>query len=131
MTTYVYDASGNLAAEYGPASPVAGTTYLTVDHLGSTRLVTNASGAPISRYDYAPFGEELTAGIEGRTIAQGFPANQYPTVTPDDTEQKFTGKERDAETGLEFFNARYMSSAQGRFTSPGPVGWIGWQHEDK
>lgn len=28
------------------------------------------------------------------------------------------GKERDAETGLDYFGARYMSSAQGRFTSP-------------
>jgi RHS repeat-associated protein len=32
-----------------------------------------------------------------------------------------TGKERDAETGLDFFDARYMSSAQGRFTSPDPI----------
>ena len=31
---------------------------------------------------------------------------------------QFTGKERDAETGLDYFGARYMSSAQGRFTSP-------------
>ena len=31
---------------------------------------------------------------------------------------RFTGKERDAETGLDYFGARYMSSAQGRFTSP-------------
>ena len=30
----------------------------------------------------------------------------------------FTGKERDAETGLDFFDARYFSGAQGRFTSP-------------
>jgi RHS repeat-associated protein len=30
----------------------------------------------------------------------------------------FTGKERDAETGLDFFGARYYSGAQGRFTSP-------------
>lgn len=29
-----------------------------------------------------------------------------------------TSKERDAETGLDFFLARYYSSAQGRFTSP-------------
>ena len=29
----------------------------------------------------------------------------------------FTGKERDAETGLDYFGARYMSSAMGRFTS--------------
>ena len=33
---------------------------------------------------------------------------------------RFTGKERDAETGLDFFGARYMSSAQGLFTSPDP-----------
>lgn len=95
VTTFVYDAAGNLTAEYGPPSSVAGTTYLTADHLGSTRLVTNASGAPIpgtSRYDYAPFGEELTAGIDGRTTGMGFSTNQYPTVTPDGTEQKFTGK---------------------------------------
>ena len=30
----------------------------------------------------------------------------------------FTGKERDAETGLDYFGARYFSGAQGRFTSP-------------
>lgn len=30
----------------------------------------------------------------------------------------FTAKERDAETGLDFFQARYYSAAQGRFTSP-------------
>jgi hypothetical protein len=34
--------------------------------------------------------------------------------------QVFTGKERDAETGLDFFGARYYSGAQGRFTSPDP-----------
>jgi RHS repeat-associated protein len=35
-----------------------------------------------------------------------------------------TGKERDAETGLDYFGARYMSAAQGRFTSPDPLpGW--------
>jgi RHS repeat-associated protein len=32
--------------------------------------------------------------------------------------QLFTGKERDAETGLDYFGARYFSGAQGRFTSP-------------
>ena len=30
----------------------------------------------------------------------------------------FNGKERDAETGLDYFQTRYMSSTQGRFTSP-------------
>lgn len=32
-----------------------------------------------------------------------------------------TGKERDQETGLDFFGARYFSGAQGRFTSPDSV----------
>jgi RHS repeat-associated protein len=34
---------------------------------------------------------------------------------------EFTGKERDAETGLDYFGARYFSGAQGRFTSPDPL----------
>jgi RHS repeat-associated protein len=32
-----------------------------------------------------------------------------------------TGKERDAETGLDYFGARYYSGAEGRFTSPDPL----------
>jgi RHS repeat-associated protein len=35
--------------------------------------------------------------------------------------RKFTGKERDAETGLDYFGARYLSAAEGRFTSPDPL----------
>jgi RHS repeat-associated protein len=33
-----------------------------------------------------------------------------------------TSKERDNETGLDYFEARYFGSAQGRFTSPDPLG---------
>ena len=36
----------------------------------------------------------------------------------DSTRQKFTSKERDSETGLDFFGARYFAPVQGRFTSP-------------
>lgn len=35
--------------------------------------------------------------------------------------QKFTQKERDNETGLDYFGARYYASVQGRFTSPDPL----------
>ncbi|MGC2657449.1 MAG: RHS repeat-associated core domain-containing protein [Bryobacteraceae bacterium] len=38
--------------------------------------------------------------------------------------QQFTGKERDAESGLDFFGARYYGSSLGRFTSPDPIGII-------
>jgi RHS repeat-associated protein len=34
----------------------------------------------------------------------------------------YTGKERDAESGLDYFGARYMSSSMGRFLSPDPSG---------
>jgi len=34
---------------------------------------------------------------------------------------KFTGKERDFESGLDNFGARYMGSILGRFMSPDPL----------
>ncbi|MBN9617470.1 MAG: hypothetical protein BGO25_08230 [Acidobacteriales bacterium 59-55] len=34
---------------------------------------------------------------------------------------KFTGKERDTESGLDYFGARYYSSSMGRFMSPDPL----------
>ncbi len=135
--TYVHDALGQLAAEYctddSPhtycnASVDAGTTYLVVDHLGSTRLVTGTSTAnPVrTRYDYLPFGEEIPAGMAGRPTATRTQPAEYsagasPVNPPYRQDVDFTGKERDAETGLDFFGARYMSAAQGRFTSPDPV----------
>jgi RHS repeat-associated protein len=61
-----------------------------------------------------PFGEEIPANTAGRRSEWG---PQADTVN-----QKFTGKERDLETGLDYFGARYFSSAQGRFTSPDPLG---------
>jgi YD repeat-containing protein len=105
-TTYVYDASGELAAEYGSAS-WTGTEFLTTDQLGSTRLITT-NGAVQTCMDYVPFGEKIPAtwGTRGGVpcYGNGAPVNQL-----------FTGKERDAETGLDYFGARYFSGAQGRW----------------
>jgi RHS repeat-associated protein len=118
-TTFVYDASGQMAAEYGgPTNTDTGTQYLSVDHLGSTRLVTDASGNPKYCYDYLPFGGDLVAGANSRPSC--YPAATGSTFSDSDA-VRFTGKERDAETGLDYFGARYMSSAQGRFTSPDPL----------
>ena len=106
-TVYVYDGLGRLAAEYGAGSGGSGLEFLTEDHLGSVRLVTGALGNVIRRHDYRPFGQDLS-GVNGRGPKYG----NFENV------KRFTGKERDAETGLDYFGARYMSSAQGRFTSP-------------
>jgi RHS repeat-associated protein len=68
----------------------------------------------IRRHDYAPFGEEIYAGIR-----QSGGVGQYGYEPPQSNVRiKFGSKERDSETGLDFFEARYFSSTQGRFTSP-------------
>src|SRR5712692_5685683 len=74
----------------------------------------SGSLANVSRHDYLPFGEELFAGTGGRTTAQGY-------TSSDGVRQQFTQKERDNETGLDYFGARYYASTQGRFTSPDPM----------
>jgi RHS repeat-associated protein len=115
-TVFVYNAAGQLVAEYTDAGTSGTVTmsYLTSDHLGSTRVVTDGTGAVKARHDYLPFGEEIGSNIGGRDGVTGY-------VSSDSTRQKFTGKERDGESGLDYFGARYLSSAQGRFTSVDPI----------
>ena len=118
-TTFVYDAFGQLSAEYSTVAPAASTMLVTADHLGSTRLVT-VNGSVSRCMDYLPFGQEIPSGFAGRTAAC-FGGITYPSNTADVESVKFTGKERDAETGLDYFGARYYGGAQGRFTSPDEV----------
>ncbi len=115
-TVFVYDAMGQLAAEYSTTtnSSPCRTCYLSDDHLGTARLVMDGQGNVVARHDYLPFGEEIAAGQAGRTSQWG-PGN-------DTVNQKFTGKERDSESGLDYFGARYYGSALGRFTSVDPEG---------
>jgi RHS repeat-associated protein len=121
-----YDSSnGNLQKEYiagggsmitiePPAVNSNGAQYATGDHLGSSRVITNSSGSVVSRHDYMPFGEDLGASVGGRTTGMGF------SGSGDTNRKKFTGYERDNETGLDFAQARFYSSPSGRFTSPDP-----------
>jgi RHS repeat-associated protein len=76
----------------------------------------NNQGQVVRRYDFLPFGEEIVAGVGGRG-ADYEPSNYVYPTTPDDVLHKFTGKERDAETGLDYFGARYFSGPMGRFVS--------------
>jgi RHS repeat-associated protein len=129
-TTYVYDAGGNPASEY--TLPAAGATlpsgmtspcgtaacYVTVDHLGSTRMVTDSNGNAVRRYDYLPSGEEIPIGTDGRTAAMGYQLAAGGAA--DGFSPKFTGQVRDWESGLDYFNARYYSAAQGRFAGVDP-----------
>jgi RHS repeat-associated protein len=76
--------------------------YYFSDHLGTARVVANSSGTVLDDSDFYPFG--------GERIVTSSSGNAY----------KFTGKERDAESNLDNFGARYDSSSFGRFMSPDP-----------
>ena len=90
---------------------MAGTFYRTLDHLGSTRLITDQNGVDVSRHNFFPFGGEIPS-------TSGGTRNQVPTYNqPKGISQKFTGKERDDESKLDYFLARYYSAPMGRFLS--------------
>ena len=86
--------------------------YLT-DHLGSTRAVFTSAGVVQEVYDYYPFGLVMP----GRTLVSGT-----------GTKEQFTGKEREEETGLHYFGARYYMPAVGRWGSVDPLAdeYPGW-----
>lgn len=108
------DLGGNWTASYGVirgriTSRVDLTANLNIAHyyfqdgLHSTNVITDTSGNIEQRSDYYPYGGEfvITAGD----------SNHY----------KFTGKERDAESGLDNFGARFNSSSIGRWMSPDAI----------
>jgi len=118
-TYYIYNALGQMAAEYSNGASAAGTSYMFTDMLGSVRTITNASGAVTECYDYLPFGRILSASDNGRSAAGCHPPAPDTNIASS-VDEKFTGQKRD-ETGLDYFGARYYSSPLGRFTSPDPL----------
>jgi RHS repeat-associated protein len=118
ITDYVYDSQGRRITDvdgsvnwlrseiYVGASHVAtyadGTTYFNhADWLGTERVRTNMSGVACRTNTSLPFGdgESSTGGCFG-------------------SPNFFTGKERDSETGLDYFGARYYNSSIGRWITP-------------
>jgi RHS repeat-associated protein len=135
-TWQAYGMDGELLAEYAanaaPSSPQkeygykngellvvaagADVKWLVSDHLGTPRIIADKTGSlsGIKRHDYLPFGEELFAGTSGRTAQQGYSGG-------DNVRQQFTKYERDNEINLDYAQARYYSSSEGRFTRPDPL----------
>ena len=75
----------------------------------------STTGTPLWRGDFAPFGQELDA------VPYYF-SNGATNGT--DNRYRFTGKERDQESGLDYFGARYYASNMGRFSSPDSSGLL-------
>jgi RHS repeat-associated protein len=94
----------------GPAGAGEVVEYVHLDAIGNVRAVTNQAQVVVERHDYLPFGEECTTGpcASNPGLNAGLP-------------RKFTAKERDAETGFDYFGARYYGSKIGRFSTVDPV----------
>ena len=99
----VYQPSGSTVIWVDDGFLSTGTFYYHADHLGSARMLSDTGGNAMWSATYLPFGQEWN-----------------PEPTPN--HYKFTGKERDSESGLDNFGARYNSSQYGRFMSPDPLG---------
>jgi RHS repeat-associated protein len=92
------NANGTLIATYDGQ----GLHFYLNDPVGSRRVQTDPAGFPEQTCQSLPFGDQL-----------------YCTGSlTSPTEHHFTGKERDGESGNDYFEARYYSSAMGRFMSP-------------
>lgn len=85
--------------------------YQYSNHLGSATLETDDTGTVISYEEYHPFG--TTAYRSGK-----------PGTDLSLKRYRFSGKERDDETGLYYFGARYYAAWLGRWTSPDPAGLV-------
>ena len=92
-----------LAAAAASAQVTETVFHYHTDAIGSVRMITDANGQVVARYDNLPFGEEQPHAYEHQDA------------------RKFAGKERDPETGFDYFGARYYSSSNGRFTTVDPV----------
>ena len=100
LKDYIY-MGDRLIAEYDHVG--ARFLYYTPDQINTTRVVTDGSGTIVYSAAHDPYG-----GI------------QQTWVSTYDPLQKFSGKERDAESGLDYFGARYYDSSQYRFISVDP-----------
>jgi RHS repeat-associated protein len=94
-------AAGLHLATYTPT----GIHYPITDWLGSKRVVVNPNLA-------------LNNGVEETCTSNPFGDGLNCSTSIDASPRHFTGKERDTESGLDYFGARYYASSIGRFTSP-------------
>jgi RHS repeat-associated protein len=106
-TVHVVDSARRIALKrIGPPVPddvAPAVLYPLGDHLGSVAAVLDDAGGLVNREEYTPYGE---------TSFGSYAKKRY----------RFTGKERDEESGLNYHGARYYAPWLARWTSPDPLG---------
>ena len=88
-----------------PDDSTPAVKYHLGDHLTSSNVVIDESGSWINREEYLPYGE---------TSFGSFARKRY----------RYTGKERDEESGLHHHGARYYAPWLGRWISTDPAGMV-------
>jgi RHS repeat-associated protein len=88
-----------------PGDPSPDTTYTLTDHLGSVTTTIGATANFLRQEEYTAYGD---------TCFGGFLQKRH----------RYRSKEKDAETGLYYYGARYYASWQCRWISPDPVGLV-------
>jgi RHS repeat-associated protein len=87
----------------GSSTGSAKTRYIHPDHLGSTNIVTDDTGAIVQQLDYYPYGVTRISGGQATK-------RQYVNRFADDT-------------SLDYMNARYYDASRGQFVSEDPTFW--------
>ena len=98
---YVYFAGRKIARRDGSGN----VFYLYSDSLGTIHTITDSTGNPCYDASFTAYGQEVLNPSIAATCGISY---------------KFTGYERDAETGLDYAYARYYSYRLGRFMSVDP-----------
>ncbi|HUY81634.1 MAG TPA: RHS repeat-associated core domain-containing protein [Acidobacteriaceae bacterium] len=120
QSDYVRDQAGNQLSEFTPGSGGsmvlahtnvwANGVLIATDDVNKTHFYLNDwLGTRRVQTDYAGNLEQSCASL---------PYGDGETCGPAPTENLYTGKERDAESGNDYFGARYYASTMGRFLSP-------------
>jgi RHS repeat-associated protein len=100
------DQIDNLIARIVTSGSTPTASWYLPDRLGSIRNITDANGNPIDTITYDGFGNVTNE-----------------TTSANGDRWKFTGREFDSETGLQFNRARYYNAADGRWTGQDPIGF--------
>jgi RHS repeat-associated protein len=104
--------SGGLMDVYATVQPSStSTVFYSVDHLGSTRVVTDGSGIEQARYSYYPYGELLIP--PNPPLKKGGMGGFSPYL--------YTSQQHDLESNLYYYSARYYDAALARFVSMDPI----------
>jgi RHS repeat-associated protein len=94
-----------LAGAIPGAAQTMSVEFYHVDGQGNVLALTDWNGTVVESHDYDVFGQEVV--------------DEYTRLGTQP--KRFTGKERDTETGWDYFGARYYASKVGRFTTSDPA----------